>query len=658
MYRSRSISAPTAEPAARPDLPTVADLIVTRLAARTTHVFGVGGANIEDLYDALHRTTHPITGIVAKHEFGAATMADGYFRATGRLGVVAATSGGGAMNLLAGLTESYDSRIPVLALIGQPPLTLEGRGAFQDTSGGPGLLDAERIFAAVARHCEKVVEPAEIDAALDRALAAAVAGGPAVLLLPKDIQSATAQPRPAGRGADAVRSPFGGAANGATSTANRDPSSGHAAAAASGVVAETGVAAHDSARADADAAARAVGSLLAAVRGPVVLIAGPEVGRAGARAELARLAGVLDATVLVTPDAKDAFPNRDSRFGGITGIMGHPHVPELVGRAAVCVLVGATLPMTARAGLDEPLLACARVVSVGGESPYARADVQVPGELRARLQDLLGQLPEAAGRSEALASRRADGLEPRHSGGLPAGMREPGVDPGRQHVGTTEAVALPGMTDPGRSPGVALPELVVPPATGPGVRYREAVLALRERLEPGTTVVADAGNTGAAVVHYLPVPEDGRFLIALGMGGMGYAFGAGIGAALGRGRRSVVIAGDGAYFMHGHEVHTAVEYHVPVTFVVFNNNAHAMCVTREQLYYSGEYTYNRFGQARIGAAMAAMFPQLPVFTASTLEEFERALDESRTTSGPAFIELRCDPDEIPPFAPFLKELSA
>lgn len=205
---------------------------------------------------------------------------------------------------------------------------------------------------------------------------------------------------------------------------------------------------------------------------------------------------------------------------------------------------------------------------------------------------------------------------------------------------------------------VPLPELEVPPATGPGVRYREAVLAIRERLEPGTTVVADAGNTGAAVVHYLPVPEDGRFLIALGMGGMGYAFGAGVGAALGRGRRSVVIAGDGAYFMHGHEVHTAVEYHVPVTFVVFNNNAHAMCVTREQLYYSGEYTYNRFGQARIGAAMAAMFPQLPVFTASTLEEFERALDETRTTSGPAFIELRCDPDEIPPFAPFLKELSA
>ena len=95
------------------------------------------------------------------------------------------------------------------------------------------------------------------------------------------------------------------------------------------------------------------------------------------------------------------------------------------------------------------------------------------------------------------------------------------------------------------------------------------------------------------------------------MGGMGYSFGAGIGMAFARGRRTVVIAGDGAFFMHGLELHTAIQYRLPVTLVLFNNNAHAMCVTREQLFYDDLYSYNRFGPSRLGAGLAAMFPGLP-----------------------------------------------
>ena len=87
-----------------------------------------------------------MTGVVAKHEFSAVTMADGYARSTSGLGVVAATSGGGAMNLVAGLAESYTSRVPVLALVGQPPTALEGHGAFQDSSGRAGSIDAVRLF--------------------------------------------------------------------------------------------------------------------------------------------------------------------------------------------------------------------------------------------------------------------------------------------------------------------------------------------------------------------------------------------------------------------------------------------------------------------------------------------------------------------------------
>ncbi|WP_280350236.1 thiamine pyrophosphate-binding protein, partial [Nocardia abscessus] len=154
------------------------------------HIFGVDGANIEDLYDAIFDAPDHVTGVVAKHEFSAATMADGYARTTGGLGVVAATSGGGAMNLVAGLAESFASRVPVLALVGQPPTLLEGNGAFQDTSGRAGAIDAVRLFGAVSTYCARVENAADLPDRLDRAVSAARRGGPAVLLLPKDVQQA------------------------------------------------------------------------------------------------------------------------------------------------------------------------------------------------------------------------------------------------------------------------------------------------------------------------------------------------------------------------------------------------------------------------------------------------------------------------------------
>lgn len=573
MNRTRSILEAARETAVERRI-SVADHVVELIAQHSDHVFGVGGANIEDIYDALQRSAAQITGIVAKHEFGAATMADGYARTTNRLGVVAATSGGGALNLVAALGESFDSRIPVLALVGQPPLALEGQGAFQDTSGGVGRIDAERLFGSVSRFCVKLRRAEDAAVAVEQAIHAAMGGGPSVLLLPKDIQT---QEMPAGSRSVVPARPPSGQDFDSDEPQRRDEALGLV-----GSVAGTGL---------------------------TVIIAGPEVARADARAELVIMARALHAVVTVTPDAKDAFPNDHPLFAGIAGSMGHPRVAELIGEAALCVLVGTAMPVMARAGLEVALANCPRVLQLGTDPAFVRIDVWLRGPLRSRL--------------------------------LEVASAAPGADSGREPVRP-----------------IVSPALRVPAAVGPGVRYRDAIEAINVRLEPGMDVVVDAGNTGAAAVHHLPVPTGGRFVIALGMGGMGYAFGAGIGSALGRRRRTFVIAGDGAYFMHGHEVHTAVEQHVPVTFVIFNNNAHAMCVTREQLYYSGEYTYNRFGPARIGAAVAAMFPHIPAYSTDTRASFEAALDETRGATGPVFIEILCDPDEIPPFAPFLKELSA
>lgn len=548
----------------------VVDHIVDYLARiGVDYIFGVDGANIEDLYDAAYFRSG-ITAVLAKHEFSAATMADGYSRAGHGVGVVAATSGGGALNLIPGLGESLASRVPVLALVGQPATKMDGLGSFQDTSGCNGSLNAEAVFSAVSVFCRRVRTPADIVSALPAALAAARTGGPAVLLLPKDIQQAT--------------------------------------------VRTNGYAVEDEAQPQ-----RAIGDphpIVRALRqttGSVTIIAGEQVARDDARAELEWLRAVLRARVACVPDAKDVAgtPGLGSASAlGITGVMGHPGVAEAVAGSALCLVVGTRLPVTARAGLDDALGAV-RTVSIGSAPPYFACTHVHTDDLRASLRLL------------------------------------------------TAAVSGHGRLSGLRVPDAVLHSELSPPAfDGPGVRYLDAMRALDVAVPDGVDVVVDAGNTGAAAIHYLPSRREGRFVVALGMGGMGYSFGAGIGMAFGGGRRVVVIAGDGAFFMHGMEVHTAVQYRLPVTFVLFNNNAHAMCVTREQLFYDDRYTYNRFVPSQLGEGLAAMFPGLPSADVTDAEEFASAIQAALEIDGPSVVSVECAADEIPPFAAFLTAASS
>ncbi|MER8010931.1 thiamine pyrophosphate-binding protein [Streptomyces sp. NPDC094149] len=549
------------------------DHLVGELArAGVTHVFGVGGANIEDVYDAVHRVGS-IRGVVAKHEFSAVTMADGYARTTRRLGVVAATSGGGAMNLVPGLAEAYASRVPVLALVGQPPTGQEGHGAFQDTSGRAGSFDARDVFAPVSRFCARVDDAESLKELLPRAIAAAQADprGPAVLLLPKDVQQAQVQ------------------------------STGRSVAQMPDVLPSAPTTAAPAARLDTVAVSAVADTLRGA--GRVLVIAGEDVAATDARAELAELARRLGAWVAVTPDAKDVFDNSDPRFAGVAGVMGHANVEDCLRRADVCLLVGTRLPLLARGGLDRSL-AATEVVCLGPEPPF------VPGTT------LLGHLPDTLRAVTDLLPPRRRAC-PQHSGPLPTVMPSP----------------APGARD-----------RTIP--------YTEAVAAVEAALPDDAHVFVDAGNAGASAVHLLPAPRHGRFVVAVGMGGMGYTFGAAIGAALATGRRTYVLAGDGAFFMHGMEVHTAVEHAAPVTFVIFNNNAHAMCAVREEFLQGGIRSDDLFSRTDLGAGMAAAFPSLEVTGAHDAAHLRRALLRSNPGCGPAFVALDCEPGEIPPFLPF------
>jgi acetolactate synthase I/II/III large subunit len=86
---------------------------------------------------------------------------------------------------------------------------------------------------------------------------------------------------------------------------------------------------------------------------------------------------------------------------------------------------------------------------------------------------------------------------------------------------------------------------------------------------------------------------------------------------------------------------------------LFNNNAHAMCVTREQLFYDDLYSYNRFRPSRLGAGLAAMFPGLTSVDVSSPAQLATALRSALDVEGPTVVSVECAADEIPPFAPFL-----
>ncbi|CAB1128320.1 acetohydroxy-acid synthase (large subunit) [Candidatus Hydrogenisulfobacillus filiaventi] len=144
-------------------------------------IFGIPGGAILPLVETLSQ--RPIHLILTRHESAAAHAADGYARATGRLGVALATSGPGGTNMVTGLVTAMADSVPVLAIIGQVPTTLLGSDAFQEA-------DNFSITLPAVKHSWRVTRPADLPAVLKEAARTAMSGrpGPVVVEIPKDVQ--------------------------------------------------------------------------------------------------------------------------------------------------------------------------------------------------------------------------------------------------------------------------------------------------------------------------------------------------------------------------------------------------------------------------------------------------------------------------------------
>ena len=147
-------------------------------------VFGYPGGAVLPIYDELYKNAHRINHVLCAHEQNAAHAADGFARVTGKPGVVIATSGPGATNLVTGIANAYLDSVPLVAITGNVAVPLLGRDSFQE-------VDITGITREIVKHNFSVSDVRELSGTLDAAFEIASSGrpGPVLVDIPKSVQT-------------------------------------------------------------------------------------------------------------------------------------------------------------------------------------------------------------------------------------------------------------------------------------------------------------------------------------------------------------------------------------------------------------------------------------------------------------------------------------
>ncbi len=268
-------------------------------------VFGMPGGATLPLYDAL--LDSPIRHVLMRHEAGAGHAAEGYARATGRVGVALATSGPGATNLVTPIADAHMDSTPTLFITGQVRTALRGTNAFQEA-------DVIGITAPIVKHSIAVERADDVAQAIADALHLALSGrpGPVLVDVPVDVASGPARGR--------VHPP--------------------------------NLPGHRPHSRPNGRQLRIAAQALAAARRPV-LYAGGGVVHAGAAAELTALAHLSGAPVTTTLMALGAFPASDPQWLGMLGMHGTRVANLAIDEADLIVAIGARFDDRVTGALDE-----------------------------------------------------------------------------------------------------------------------------------------------------------------------------------------------------------------------------------------------------------------------------------------------------------------
>ena len=339
-----------------------ADALIAALLDEGVDVaFGLPGGASLPLHDAMHDS--PLGHVLMRHEAAAGHAAEGYARASGRVGVCFATSGPGATNLVTPLADAMMDSTPVVAITGQVRTDLRGTDAFQET-------DVIGVTAPVVKHAIAVERARDVVPAVREAFAIARGGrpGPVLVDVPTDV---------------------------ARDVVPRAAEPGVVAAAPAGATAALDV------RAVA-AAARAI----AGAERPVLYVGGGVVN-AGAHDELLALAAAGDLPVTTTLMALGAFPASDRRWLGMLGTHGCRTANWAVDECDLLVAIGARFDDRVTGRLDQFAPAAHHVVHLDVDAAEIGklrfADVAMVGDARASLAALAAEVAVLRPAPERLA---------------------------------------------------------------------------------------------------------------------------------------------------------------------------------------------------------------------------------------------------------------
>jgi len=320
-------------------------------------LFGMPGAHILPVYDRLYES--PIRTVLVKHEQGAAFMAGGYARASGRIGACIATAGPGATNLVTGIASAYMDRLPVLIVTGETSTHIFGKGGLQESSGEGGAIDQSALFRGITRYHKLVERTDYLPHVLNKAakILRSPNPGPVLLSFPFNVQ----QERVDAAILDTLvlKPPYG---------RPRPPA-----------VAE-------------------LAGLIQQARAPLIL-AGHGCLRAQAQAEVARLSRDFNIPVATSLKGKGVIDEGSALALGSLGVTSHGRAYRyLVEQADLLILLGAGFNERTSYLWDEQLLAGKRIAQIDHDPEQLdkvfQADLALHADIRQALIALLKRLDE------------------------------------------------------------------------------------------------------------------------------------------------------------------------------------------------------------------------------------------------------------------------
>ena len=267
-------------------------VIETLLEQGVDTVFGFPGATVIDIYDKLYDCKDKIRHVLAAHEQGAAHAADGYARASGKPGVVIATSGPGATNLVTGIATAFLDSVPMIAITGNVSNSMIGRDAFQE-------IDITGVTLPITKHNFFVRDVKVLADTIREAFKIATSGrpGPVLIDIPNDIQTAFCEFKPARKVVPAK------------------PSKAE------------------------DKMVQKAAEMIAECKRPYIYFGGGAV-RAGAGKEILALAEKIDAFVGCSMMGLSEIPTANPRFLGMQGMHGHFASSVALAKSDLMIAVG------------------------------------------------------------------------------------------------------------------------------------------------------------------------------------------------------------------------------------------------------------------------------------------------------------------------------